>query len=100
MPNGDDKNWVRICGAIDGFRSRYGEWPTKVRLDPGSYREIRDHILSPKEFEKIAARVKFIPEESEMIAEDNKGRQYNYSQEGFPDPRPEPTTREWVRGIV
>jgi len=28
MPNGDDKNWVRLCAALDGFFGRYGRWPT------------------------------------------------------------------------
>ena len=36
MPNGIDKNWYRMCAAINGFRSRYSEWPTKIRLPEGA----------------------------------------------------------------
>jgi len=32
MPNGIDRNWIRLCGAIDGFKMRFGFWPTKVFL--------------------------------------------------------------------
>ena len=35
VPNGDDKNWVRLCGAIDGFRVKYVKWPSKFGWGEG-----------------------------------------------------------------
>ena len=34
MPNGADKNFVRLCAALNGFRLRYGKWPTRVVIYP------------------------------------------------------------------
>jgi hypothetical protein len=31
MPNGIDKNWMRMCAAINGFRARYQRWLVRVR---------------------------------------------------------------------
>src|SRR5262249_16177409 len=49
MPNGHDKNWVRLCAAIDGFRVRYGHWPMRVRIFPISLADIRDHLFTPED---------------------------------------------------
>jgi len=45
MPNGDSKNWIRFCASIDGFRARYGSWPTKVRV-PNFFIEELQEILT------------------------------------------------------
>jgi len=45
MPNGGDKNFIRLCGAIEGFRVRFGTWPTAVRLFPPMIADLRDHVL-------------------------------------------------------
>jgi hypothetical protein len=34
MPNGVDKNLVRLAIACASFRERHGEWPTEARLAP------------------------------------------------------------------
>jgi len=95
MPNGHDRSWVRLCGAVDGFRVRYGRWPTRVRLFPGALENIRDYLFTPEDYAKITAKVTLIPDHAPMIAEDDTGASYNYGQDGFPTPSPVPPAREW-----
>jgi hypothetical protein len=33
VPNGYDRDWVRFCMAVRGFRAKHGRWPTRMRLD-------------------------------------------------------------------
>jgi len=35
---------VRVFQAIDGFRSCYGEWPTKLHLDAVAYEGLCSHL--------------------------------------------------------
>ena len=96
MPNGHDKNWVRLCAAIEGFRFRYGRWPTRVRLFPACLSDIRDHLFTPDDYARIAAKVVLIADEAGFLAEDDLGGSYNYGQEGFPRQRPTPIAAEWL----
>ena len=77
MPNSHDKNWIRLCGAIDGFRVRYGHWPTRVRVLPGSLADLRDHLFAPGDYARIVEKVKLIADRVPMVAEDDEGRSYN-----------------------
>ena len=96
MPNGGDKNWVRVCAAIDGFRGRYGHWPKRVRMMPGSFDDLVAHVLTPIGLALVSSYVELVPEEgAAMIADDGAGAEYNYGQEGFPNRDVEPSTRSW-----
>ncbi|HEY7240434.1 MAG TPA: hypothetical protein VH600_14765 [Burkholderiales bacterium] len=96
MPNGHDKNWVRLCAAIDGFRIRHGHWPIRVRMYPRSLEDLREHVFSRAAFAKIEGKVKLVADDAPMIAEDDTGAQYNYGKEGFPEKRPTPNAAEWL----
>ena len=96
IPNGDEATWVRVCAAIDGFRSRYGRWPTRVRLFSGALENLRDHVLTPAGFEVVAGVVELVADEqAPMVAEDATGASYNYGREGFANPRPAEPARTW-----
>jgi hypothetical protein len=97
MPNGNDRNWVRFCAAVDGFRYRFGEWPSSVRLGSGYVADLRD-LLGDDDFmvlqEKLPLR---LDERAHFIAEDEVGREYDYSREGFPQNQsPRPSVEEWL----
>jgi hypothetical protein len=96
MPNGHDRNWIRLCGAIDGFRARYGRWPTRVRVFPAALIDLRDFLFAPDDFARITAKVALIADEAPMIAEDDSGAKYNYGEEGFPRERPTPSAADWL----
>ena len=95
MPNGYDANWVRLCAAVDGFRARYGRWPTRVRLFAVALADIRDNLFTSDDFARITEKIALVPDNAGMIAEDDSGARYNYGQEGFPKPRPTPSADEW-----
>jgi hypothetical protein len=96
MPNGHDKNWVRLCAAIDGFRSRYGRWPNRVRLSPLSLGDF-DFLFTPADLTRIISKVALIADdEAAFVAEDDSGGSYNYGEEGFPKRARKPRAAEWL----
>ena len=96
MPNGGDRNFIRLCAAINGFRLRYGVWPTAVRLYPNSIENLRDHVLGPEAFKKVEDKISFIPDKAPFVAEDDKGHSYSYGIEGFPKGTPDIEAGDWL----
>jgi|GEM_PF-639840 len=96
MPNGSNKNYVRLCGAIDGFRVRYGRWPTTARLWPGCIDSLR-HALSDEGFARVEARLTLVEHpEATVMVEDEEGRSYDYGSMGFPPVKPEPSADDVI----
>ena len=95
MPNGHDKNWIRLCAAIDGFRSRYGRWPARVRMHEISLRDF-DYLFTRQDLARITAKVALVPDEAAFIAEDDSGGRYNYGEEGFPERSPDIRATAWL----
>jgi hypothetical protein len=101
MPNGSDKNWVRFCAAIDGFRVLHGRWPKRVRLMPLAFVDLASHILTPLGFALVSSIVELVPDDDVvMVAEDNSGAEYNYGERGFPEGEVNPPTCEWFGAAV
>lgn len=96
MPNGHDKNFVRLCAALDGFKSRYGKWPTRVVAWEMSIDDIRDYVLSRDDFEAVIQKVALVPGDAAFRAEDDEGNVYDYANEGFTEQPPRPSAREWL----
>lgn len=96
MPNGDDKNWIRLCGAIDGFRVKYGKWPTKVLLPMGILDDLKQHVFSRERFVKIEEKLTFVIEDLPIVAAEDKGNSYSYGDLGFPERRPQITAQKWL----
>ena len=75
MPNGYDKNWIRINLTINGFRGKFKSWPTKITLDDLILRDLRDNLFTSESLAKIEEKLELIPIDKGMIvAEDDKGR--------------------------
>ena len=98
MPNGDQRNVFRLCSAIDGFRLRYGSWPTRVRIVPSAIEDLSNHLLGKRRFAKVQAKIQLISEKgAEFIAEDEIGNSYNYGREGEPKESLSGTlARDWL----
>ena len=99
MPNGHDANWVRFCGAVEGFRVRYGHWPTRVRVSTGILADFREKLFTPDDYARIGAKVALIPRDAGIIAEDDSGATYSYWRDGFPKKCPSPSAEEWF-GVI
>jgi ankyrin repeat protein len=89
-------DWGRFLGAVDGFKYRFGTWPTKVRLESG-YVNALEYILGLDGLNKVREHL-LLQEEigAHFVAEDERGRSFDYSFEGFPPELLSPTAREWL----
>jgi ankyrin repeat protein len=96
MPNGSDRDWVRFCAALEGFRSRHGNWPTRVRIEAG-YVDALEYILGADGLNRVRQHLLLEAEEGKhFVAEDDRGRTYDYSSEGFAPERLSPTAQGWL----
>ena len=96
MPNGYDKNWARLCAAIDGFRVRYRRWPTRVRVWTPSLEDLRDHLFTPEDFARIESRVALVSDDpSSIVAEDQSGARFTYGEDGSGESIDE-TAADWL----
>ena len=87
---------MRLCAAIDGFRQRYGHWPTTVFVDRVIYQDLK-WMFSGETFQALNDRVNLQIRRGAMIAaEDSQGHVYDYDREGFPRERPHPGANEWL----
>jgi len=96
MPNGFDKNWVRLCAAIDGFYVSHGKWPSRVLLFAGASETLKADVFSKKSFAKLVSKVDLVVSESPMLAQDDDGNHYNYGEQGFPDTKPPISAADWL----
>ena len=99
MPNGYDKNWIRLCAAIDGFRVRYGRWPTRVLLSTDLLLDIRN-LFTSSDVVIIESKLHLVAVDSrrdiKFVAEDDAGGSYNYSKEGFAPHQPDVPAKIWL----
>jgi len=96
MPNGFDKNWRRLCAAIDGFYVSHGKWPSRVLLFSEAIENLKTDVFTEESFAKLEARLDLVPSEASMIAQDDDGNQYSYGEQGFPETQPSPSAEEWI----
>ena len=78
MPNGDDKNWIRLCVTINGFRVKYGMWPERVRMSSFMLENLR-HLFHPSTFSVLQSQLPIEKTTEESIEVfDREGRQFTY----------------------
>ena len=85
MPNGDDKNWIRLCIAVEGFRARYQKWPETALISKGTAEDIKG-LFKPLTYEAVLAKLEILEVEGAPRIElvDNTGNRFNYGEEvGF-----------------
>jgi len=100
MPNGDDKNWFRICSVVDEFRTRHGHWPTSVRLPPAYFENVVGHVLSPIGFALVSSALAIFSDDEiladvPIIAEGGCGDSIRCGDGPSSAERPEPTTMDY-----
>lgn len=84
MANGSEPRDIeRACFTIDGFRARFGHWPT---------------LLRPGDCERLTSRVSLIADEEAGIrVEDDAGNQFSYAGCEIDDLTDGPPTIIWLR---
>lgn len=95
MPNGESKNWIRFCAAIDGFRARYNYWPQSARVLDFFPDELK-RVLSKEDYAQLKSKIEIIGDNSPFIATDETGKTYNYGEEGFSNKKPDIRAQDWL----
>jgi len=96
VPNGEEKNWIRLCVAIEEFRIRYKRWPTHVFLDSILYESLTC-LFSPSSLEKLNAKVELVVKKDALVvAADDQGNQYDYGHETGSGRRPRIKAVDWL----
>jgi hypothetical protein len=96
MPNGESKNWIRLLAAIDGFRSRYGRWPTGAILSASILEHFR-HVFTEEEWARFNSKLQVRESDDfSVIVEDDAGGQYDYREEGFPKEYADQRAEDWL----
>jgi hypothetical protein len=96
MPNGDDKNLMRVYEAVNGFRRRFGRWPTTIRLPEISRDDLLNHVLTDAGQAAIRAKLDFVTDEDQFCAEEGSGARYTYLSGNSEPGRGEPSASEWL----
>lgn len=102
MPNGADKNWVRVCTAIDGFIAKHGRQPTFVEMNPYVFSDLVGHVLTPTGYALVTSLVRLVPggEEIGVIARDDSGAAFDYGMDEFRYDYNRPWAASWFGHAV
>ncbi|MCP9850775.1 hypothetical protein [Cyanobium sp. Morenito 9A2] len=96
MPNGYDRNLVRLFGAIEGFRARHGRWPQRVLLGQGYIDDFRS-ILTESGFQQLISKLELVADaDANIDAEDDACGRYSYGKEGFSSVDPDLKVSDWL----
>jgi hypothetical protein len=96
MPNGDDRDLIRMLSTIGGFRILYGRWPKCLRLEPCVIRDL-NHFLSQEELSSLNDKIQIVPlDDEDFIAEDDEGHSYSLMEYGHPLTYPDIDPAEWL----
>jgi hypothetical protein len=96
MPNGDDKNLMRVYEVVNGFRRKHGRWPTTIRLPEISCDDLLNHVLTDDGRAAIRAKLDFVVDEDEFCALDAGGAKYEYLSGRSEPPQGEASAAEWL----
>lgn len=102
MPNGADKNWVRVCTAIDGFVAKHGHPPTLVEMNPWVFTNLVGHVPTPTGYALVSSVVRLAPGDEGMgvIARDDSGAAFDYGMDEFQYDYDRPWAASWFGDAV
>jgi hypothetical protein len=99
MPNGHDRNLVRLLLTVEGFRARYQRWPQRIRFRQG-YIDNLQHILTEEGFLNLTSKLKLVADDVDGIfAEDDLGGVFSYGQPLSTDGEPDIPVQEWLSDL-
>jgi hypothetical protein len=79
MPNGADKNLIRLSIACAVYRQRFREWPSEARLAPVVLWDIAQ-LLDGENFISLAARLRLRTSEHAQISVGGSHGHVNYEE--------------------
>jgi hypothetical protein len=88
---------ARMLETLNGFKDKYGHWPTTLRLTPIAVEALRDIHLTPLGFQACRAKLQLlIGEQEKLRAEDDAGLAFDYVKEGWTGKSPPSGADEWL----
>lgn len=99
MPNGVDKNLVRLAIACAAFRLHHGTWPTEARVAPIVLWDF-GQLLDPENFERLCKKLRLRTTQRAQIVVGNASAHLDYDKidqagVGPVDPRLTTEAYEW-----
>lgn len=98
MPNGEDRNVVRLTVACAQYRDRFDEWPAQIAIDPGVLWNIA-MVLGSERFSRVCQRVDLCSTAGEwapyICVEGSAGRLV-YGEEEGPSRDSQDRAAEWL----
>lgn len=89
----------RILSTINGFRRKYGEWPSRLLMDKGMADAIKAEILTPLGWALLASKLELVRiEEGTLFAENSKKQIFEYDADHTIPPASE-RADVWLWGI-
>jgi hypothetical protein len=87
----------RVLETLNGFKDKYGHWPTKLRLPASAYEALRDKHLTRPGFQVLQSKLELVAGENEkLVAEDEAGLKFDYSKEGWLGKKTPTGSDEWL----
>jgi hypothetical protein len=97
VPNGSYKNFSRLCIALDAFFLRYRRWPTLLRVGPGEFDDLVNHVFSPKAWARIEEKLRVVVDARPGLAVEDGPDCFRYGKEEVPSGEPPaPGGEEWL----
>jgi len=84
MPSGEDRNWVRLCIAVDGFRARYQKWPETALLSKGTAEDIKS-LFKPLTYQAVLTKLEIVEVEDGITSNEltKRGTASNMGKSGI-----------------
>jgi hypothetical protein len=80
MPNGSDKNWIRLRVTANGFFCRHGQWPSEIYVPEDCYRNFEEALFMPETWAKVQAKIRVIPSDLLFVATNKQGGRFTYGE--------------------
>jgi hypothetical protein len=91
----------RTLETLNGFKDKYGAWPTKLRLPPLALEALREQHLTASGFAALSSRLELIVGDYEALtAEDDAGLKFDYSKEGWSGKRAPKGADQWLWNVA
>lgn len=88
----------RILITINGFRRRYGSWPTILQVDAVMADALQRETLTPRGWQAIVAKLQIQDAKGTVIAEDENGQVYEYGSESNNPASQDSSADYWLWG--
>ncbi len=91
MPNGHDKNFVRLAVTVAGFREKFGRWPEQVHIMRVCFEDL-EGLFTPDDYAALMKTARLMPSDSDEFtfrAEDASGNRFDYGDRAAGDSQEE-----------